>query len=71
MREVDMNKQEYYEKYTKPMELPKDKTCSDCQHFKATCEWLISCDPNRTTCDWNPSRFLPITKEIKSCEELK
>lgn len=57
--------QEYYEKYTKPMELPKGKTCSDCIHFERTCKWLISCKPDRITCDWNPSRFIQITQTTK------
>ncbi|UVF62324.1 hypothetical protein [Nitrososphaeria virus YSH_462411] len=58
MTERELSKtDEYYEKYTKPMELPKGKTCSDCIHFERTCKWLISCKPDRITCDWNPSRF--------------
>lgn len=39
------------------MDLPDGKTCSDCMHFKRTCEWLISCEPTRTRCDWYPIRF--------------
>jgi hypothetical protein len=37
--------------------LPKGRTCGDCLHFKPTCEWLISCKPTRTQCDWYPIRF--------------
>ena len=49
----------------KEMQLPKDKTCSDCIHFERTCKWLISCRPDEISCDWNPSRFSPITNIIK------
>lgn len=56
-----MNKQEYYEKYTKPMELPKGKTCGDCVHWKARCEWLICTKTSKDImCDWAPSRFVQI-----------
>jgi len=37
--------------------LPDGKTCQDCRHFKRTCEWLISCEPTRTDCDWYPIKF--------------
>jgi hypothetical protein len=40
------------------MELPEGKMCADCAHFKR-CEWLISCKPTNTECDWSPSRFQP------------
>jgi hypothetical protein len=40
-------------------ELPAGKTCQDCRYFKRTCEWLISCEPTRTDCDWYPIRFVP------------
>ena len=40
------------------LELPPNTTCSDCRHFKRTCEWLISCQPDRTSCDWYPVRFI-------------
>jgi len=40
------------------MKLPDGKTCGDCAHFKRTCEWLISCNPAATNCDWSPSRFV-------------
>jgi len=36
------------------MKLPDGKTCGDCAHFKRTCEWLISCNPAATNCDWSP-----------------
>lgn len=39
------------------MNLPPGMTCGDCVHFTRTCEWLISCNPANTTCDWAPSRF--------------
>jgi len=43
------------------MELPKGKTCSDCIHWKPTCEWLISSMTGKeTNCSWNPSRFVEI-----------
>lgn len=42
------------------MELPAGRTCGDCVHFKRTCEWLISCKPDRTSCDWWPVRFLAL-----------
>ena len=48
----------------KDMLLPKGKTCKDCLHFQRTCEWLISCDPNKTSCDWSPSRFLDIKPTV-------
>jgi len=38
--------------------LPAGRTCGDCIHFKRTCEWLISCKPDRTSCDWWPVRFV-------------
>ena len=41
------------------LDLPTGKTCGDCLHFKRTCEWLISCEPTRTRCDWYPIRFTP------------
>lgn len=43
------------------MDLPASKTCGDCIYFRRTCEWLISCEPDRVTCDWWPIRFVPIT----------
>lgn len=42
--------------YAAEMNLPPGKTCSDCAHFKR-CSWLISAEPERTYCDWHPSRF--------------
>lgn len=39
------------------MELPKGKTCSDCIYY-SWCIKLFGCDPNNTTCDWAPSRFI-------------
>lgn len=41
------------------MNLPTGKTCDDCIFFKRTCEWLFSCEPTRTQCDWYPIRFTP------------
>ena len=38
------------------MKLPVGKTRSDCRHYRR-CEWLISCAPEETACDWSPSRF--------------
>jgi hypothetical protein len=38
-------------------DLREGTTCGDCLHFKRTCEWLISCEPTRTQCDWYPIRF--------------
>jgi hypothetical protein len=38
-------------------DLPDGKTCGECFHFKRTCEWLISCKPTSTSCDWYPVRF--------------
>ncbi len=35
-------------------------TCADCAHFKR-CEWLVSCQPDNTSCDWSPSRFVQLT----------
>jgi len=43
-------------------DLPEGKTCADCFHFKRTCEWLISCAPTRTQCDWYPIRFRSVTE---------
>jgi hypothetical protein len=38
-------------------------TCGDtCAHFPR-CDWLISCPPERLTCDWMPSRYVRKTKE--------
>lgn len=43
------------------MHLPSNKTCSDCGHWKPTCEWLISSRTGEeVTCDWSPSRFVEI-----------
>lgn len=42
------------------MALPAGRTCGDCVHFKR-CEWLISCKPERTSCDWYPVRFHAIS----------
>ncbi len=42
------------------MELPAGRTCADCSHFKRTCEWLIDCEPGRTSCDWWPVRFVAL-----------
>lgn len=36
--------------------LPTGKTCADCAHFNQ-CDWLFSCVPENTACDWSPSRF--------------
>jgi len=47
------------------MLLPLGKTCADCHHFKRTCEWLISCDPTNSWCDWAPSRFYPCVETPK------
>lgn len=44
------------------MKLPDGKTCKDCFYFKKTYVWLIQCKPDRTTCDWSPSRFTEIKK---------
>lgn len=46
------------------MELPPGQTCADCVHFKRTCEWLISCTPERTQCDWWPIRFVAIAVKV-------
>jgi hypothetical protein len=40
------------------LDLPAGRTCGDCIFFKRTCEWLISCTPERTSCDWYPPRFV-------------
>lgn len=39
------------------MYLPIGKTCAGCAHIKR-CTWLISVNPENTTCDWSPSRYL-------------
>ena len=44
--------------------LPNGKTCGDCAHMNR-CEWLISCDPQNTRCDWAPHRFV----EVKATEK--
>lgn len=44
------------------MELPPGRTCADCAHFKRTCEWLISRNPDNEQCDWWPVRFVSIDK---------
>ena len=48
------------------MELPAGRTCGDCAHFKRTCEWLIDCKADRTTCDWWPVRFVAISSTVGS-----
>ena len=45
------------------MDLPANTTCSNCVHFKRTCEWLIDCRPDRTSCDWFPVRFFRIAAQ--------
>lgn len=40
-------------------DLPPDKTCNDCGHM-SRCRWLLSRNGEERTCDWAPSRFLPI-----------
>jgi hypothetical protein len=47
-------------------DLPEGYTCGDCRHFKRTCEWLISCEPTRTSCDWYPIRFVAIIQGVPS-----
>jgi len=64
-----MDSQEYYEKYTKPMELPTGNTCVNCQHFKATCKWLLSFKGNETSCSWSPSRFVPLVTKRRNSNE--
>ena len=68
-----MSKQEYYELYVKPMELPKGQTCGDCEHWKNTCEKLICSKTSKDiTCDWSPSRFVQIqTTKQTNCTEGK
>lgn len=46
------------QKANESMNLPQGKTCADCKWFKPKCEWLISCPPTNTRCDWAPSRFV-------------
>jgi hypothetical protein len=43
--------------------LPNGKTCQDCEHWGPTCSWLLGArrDGTEVRCDWNPSRFWPIT----------
>ncbi len=48
------------------MDLPEGRTCGDCRHFKRTCEWLISCKPERTSCDWWPVRFVAISPKTEA-----
>jgi len=48
--------------------LPEGKTCGDCFNFKRTCEWLISCKPDRTSCDWYPIRFVQKIQEAPCAE---
>lgn len=50
------------------MRLPEGKTCADCGHFKR-CEWLISCQPANTWCDWAPSRFREVPAREPSQSE--
>lgn len=51
------------------MKLPEGKTCADCHWFKR-CDWLISCKPTNTECDWSPSRFrLPVAASLAAMKE--
>ena len=51
------------------MKLPAGKTCEDCRWY-SRCEWLISCEPSNTTCDWAPSRFVEKAREEAMQDEL-
>lgn len=44
--------------YEAEMTLPTGKTCADCKHIKR-CEGFGFTEPNRTSCDFHPSRFSP------------
>lgn len=47
--------------YEAEMKLPEGKTCGDCRHI-ARCLGLGCTWQARTSCDFHPSRFIPIAK---------
>ena len=45
------------------MNLPPTATCALCKHFRR-CVALFQCEPDSTTCDFFPRRFLPIVEAL-------
>jgi len=44
----------------KEMNLPENKTCSDCYHFRR-CNAIFGHIAKDEVCDWSPSRFYDVS----------